>query len=146
MATIKASAFEPRVGYCELAYQPNQTSSAVDNWVGRQGKHWPSHLNGSAIAPNLGLVYLPYWVMSGDGLATWTASIGIDRKEMAPCRKCNGTGRTLVVGERQICDTCHGNGQVAVTNTYWQRHQDIVKAELKGRVIDNHNYAIHCGN
>lgn len=128
-----------------------QVKQKISEWVDKQGKHWPVELTSDAIINNLNLVHLPYWVLSGQGFANWSASIGVDRQVLKECGTCSGRGRytPIYANNEQRCDNCAGSGKALATETFWSSQSGFVEASVNNRVRENFDKSkidLQCGD
>lgn len=137
--TVTANQIGCPVAATSPVFSDVELKQKVQGWINKQGKHWPEELTVDAVFNNLKRVHLPYWVVSGQGSAQWSASIGVDHQVTKTCGTCGGRGRftPLWSTDERRCDNCAGSGKALGTETFWSSQAGFVEGRSNGVVREN---------
>ncbi len=139
--TITADSFETEIQLALPNLDKNELAKTVQIWIDKNRKYWPSELTAEKIVKGVPLIHLPYWAVSGQGTATWYASIGVDREVLKRCGTCGGRGRHTPIysTDERRCDRCAGSGKELGKETFWNNQSGHAEADFDGVLVDNYD-------
>jgi hypothetical protein len=150
LSLVEADKLRGEIFYSLPVANLNHMQQKVTEWVGRQGKHWPTALTADFLMQNAQLVHLPYWVLSGRATGQWSAQIGREGTQEFKCNACNGTGvYYLLTGGSQICTDCGGKGRQIRRVTNWTSQGGLCETSFDHEICENFEKGLrglfHCG-
>jgi len=148
MPLLSPTVFEGTVSICSPKTTKESLINLVTPWIQKQGKHWPSEITASVIIDNISLIYFAHWVVSGQGEASWSGSVGVYHQVPDRCNRCNGRGYYTPFYEtkEQRCPDCGGTGRGFRQEIFWNSQSGYVNAEVTGRLTQNYDGELHCGS